>query len=42
MNAWDIDPNLYGPLWREIRRWLAARRKARQAASARCDAGCRT
>lgn len=26
MNAWDLDPNLYAPLWRSLRNWYRRRK----------------
>lgn len=45
MNPWDIDPDLYLPVFRPLARrlmaWLKDRRRRRAAAAAGCLAGCR-
>ena len=29
MNPWDLDPNLYAPLWRSLREWYSRRKQYR-------------
>lgn len=28
MNAWDIDPDLYASLWRQLRQWYRRRKQS--------------
>lgn len=46
MNAWDIDPNLYAPLWRLLREWYRRRKESkalrRRGPAPGPHAGCRT
>jgi hypothetical protein len=45
MNPWDIDPDLYLPVFRPLARkvmaWLKGRRRRRAASAARRLVGCR-
>lgn len=45
MNLWDIDPNLYAPLWRLLREWYLRRKQSqalpRPAPKPGPHAGCR-
>ncbi len=41
MNFWDIDPNLYAPLWKLLREWYLKRRRLKGKANPCPDAGCR-
>ncbi len=44
MNAFDLDPNLYAPLWRWLRAWYLRRKQLRALpapAQPRPQAGCR-
>lgn len=41
MNFWDIDPNLYAPLWKLLREWYARRQSSKSKAKPCPDPGCR-